>query len=97
MFDEGWEAEVRHLLNQGYDFETAPFSAIGYRQIASYVLGEVSLEQAKVEIRRLSRQFVRRQANWFKVDDDRIHWFENSTDAIEEISALIAQWSEEEK
>jgi tRNA dimethylallyltransferase len=92
MLNEGWENEVRQLLDQGYDFSSAPFSAIGYRQIASYVRDEISFEQAKAEIKRLTRQFVRRQANWFKSDDDRIHWYENSTEAIEEISALITQW-----
>lgn len=96
MLNEGWEAEVRQLLDQGYDFKSAPFSAIGYRQMASYVRGEISLDLVKAEIRRLSRQFVRRQANWFKDDDERIQWFENSTEAIEEISARITQWLDED-
>jgi tRNA dimethylallyltransferase len=97
MLSEGWEKEVSQLLDQGYDFNSAPFSAIGYRQIASYARDEISLELAKAEIKRLTRQFVRRQANWFKSDDDRIQWFENSTEVIEEISMLIARWIEEAK
>ena len=97
MLSEGWEEEVRQLLDQGYDFNSAPFSAIGYRQLASYLREEISLELAKAEIKRLTRQFVRRQANWFKSDDVRIQWFENSTEVIEEIGALITRWLEEPK
>jgi tRNA dimethylallyltransferase len=38
--------------------------------------GAMMVEQAKVEMRRLTRIFVRRQANWFKQSDPSIHWFE---------------------
>jgi tRNA dimethylallyltransferase len=94
MLEAGWEDEVRQLLDQGYDFDTSPFSAIGYRQIAKSVQGEMSLEQAVTDIKRLTRQFVRRQANWFKADDARIHWFENHDQVIDEVSDLIDRWLE---
>jgi tRNA dimethylallyltransferase len=51
-------------------------SAIGYREAVRVVKGQISVEQAKVEMRRATRVFVRRQANWFKIDDPDIHWFE---------------------
>ncbi len=93
MLEEGWQAEVQHLMDQGYDFDTSPFSAIGYRQIAAYLRGELPLEQAKAEIRRLSRQFVRRQANWFKPEDERIHWYESSApNLVDEVAIRIRRW-----
>ena len=51
-------------------------SAIGYRECIQVVEGQLSVEQAKVEMRRATRIFVRRQANWFKEDDPNIHWFD---------------------
>lgn len=63
-------------------------SAIGYRECVRVVKGELTAEQAKVEMRRATRVFVRRQANWFKEDDPDIHWFyageSNLVDLIED-------------
>ena len=50
-------------------------SAIGYRECVQVVNGQLTAEQAKVEMRRATRVFVRRQGNWFKEDDPNIHWF----------------------
>jgi len=70
-------------------------SAIGYRQIGDYLQGNITLEEAILQIRRLTRQFVRRQANWFKADDPRIHWIDAGPDAGAEIIALIERWCAE--
>ena len=75
MFEAGLLDEVQKLLDQGYSPELPPMSAIGYRECVRVVDGELTVEQAKVEMRRLTRIFVRRQANWFKEDDPDIHWF----------------------
>jgi tRNA dimethylallyltransferase len=92
MLAAGWELEVRDLMSQGCDFGSPPFSAIGYRQLRDYVRGEKTMQQVSAEIKKGTRQFVRRQANWFKADDDRIHWFENTYNVVEEISARIRIW-----
>lgn len=75
MFAAGLLEEVRGLLARGYSPELPPMSAIGYRECVRVVNGELTAEQAKVEMRRATRIFVRRQANWFKEDDPNIHWF----------------------
>jgi len=75
MFEAGFLDEVRGLLDKGYPPELPTMSAIGYRECIRVIKGELSIEQAKVEIRRATRVFVRRQANWFKEDDPNIHWF----------------------
>lgn len=95
MLKNGWEEEVRHLLSQGYDFDTAPFSAIGYRQLAAYVKGDLTLDEAVSQIKKLTRQFVRRQSNWFKVDDLLIHWFTNRGSVLEDVRMLIRDWMPE--
>ena len=40
-------------------------------------------------IKRRTRQFVRRQANWFKEADPNIHWFTVEPHAVTEIEQLI--------
>jgi tRNA dimethylallyltransferase len=91
MLEQGWMEEVRQLLQQGYTPDLPGMSAIGYPQLAQVFQGEMQLGEAIQEIRRLTRQFVRRQANWFKLSDPRIHWFTNRDGVIEDIIGLIKQ------
>jgi len=76
MFEAGLLDEVKGLLDKGYPPDLPTMSAIGYRECIRIIEGQLSVEQAKVEMRRATRIFVRRQANWFKEDDPNIHWFD---------------------
>ena len=76
MFEAGLLDEVSRLLARGYGPELPSLSAIGYRECISVLRGECSIKQAKVEMRRATRAYVRRQANWFKDSDPRIQWFD---------------------
>ena len=85
MFSAGLLDEVQRLLDKGYQPELPSMSGIGYRECVSVLRGEINEEQAKFLMRRATRVFVRRQANWFKTGDESIHWFpvkENSTEEI---------------
>ncbi len=85
MFAAGFLDEVQKLLEKGYSPDLPTMSAIGYRECIRVVKGEWSIEQAKVEMRRATRVFVRRQANWFKEDDPDIHWFAAAQENIVEL------------
>ena len=76
MMEMGLVKEVRDLLRKGYAYDLPAFSAIGYREVIQYVRGEISKEEAVMLIKRNTRKFVRRQSNWFKLDDPAIRWFE---------------------
>ena len=52
---------------------------------------ELTDEQAKVEMRRATRIFVRRQANWFKESDPNIMWFKVEDGVEKEIEKYIRQ------
>ena len=84
MLEEGLVQEVQGLLDAGYYLELPTMSAIGYGEIIQYLQGQISLEEAVALIKRNTRVFVRRQANWFKADDARINWFLISEDDKEE-------------
>ena len=85
MFANGFVDEVRGLLAKGYSPSLPTMSAIGYRECIRVVNGEINEEQAKVEIRRATRVFVRRQAHWFKESDPTIHWFQVQDGVVNEI------------
>jgi tRNA dimethylallyltransferase len=89
MMKKGLVTEVQELLAKGYSHELPAFSGIGYREIISHLLGKISLEEAIVLIKRHTRQFVRRQANWFKESDPNIHWFHMNAQTIIELTDLI--------
>ena len=89
MFASGFLDEVRELLAQGYSPSLPTMSAIGYRECIRVIKGELSEEQAKAEIRRATRVFVRSQANWFKESDTNIRWFRVEDGVEERIEAYI--------
>ncbi len=76
MFANGFVDEVKGLLEKGFAADLPSMSAIGYRECVKVINGELTVEQAKVEMRRVTRVFVRRQANWFKESDPGIQWFQ---------------------
>ena len=75
MFNQGLLEEVRGLLSRGYSPELPTMSAIGYRECIKVINGGWNIEEARVAMRRATRIFVRRQANWFKETDPNIKWF----------------------
>jgi len=91
MFANGLVDEVKGLLARGYPDTLPSMSAIGYRECVSVAKGLLTVEQAKVEMRRVTRIFVRRQANWFKESDPNIMWFKVENGVGQEIESKIRQ------
>ncbi|MBK7452392.1 MAG: tRNA (adenosine(37)-N6)-dimethylallyltransferase MiaA [Anaerolineales bacterium] len=91
MFANGLIDEVKQLLENGYSPSLPSMSALGYRECVSVVKGILTEEQAKVEMRRVTRTFVRRQANWFKESDPKIKWFQVKDGVIKETENYIRQ------
>jgi tRNA dimethylallyltransferase len=91
MIASGFVGEVKKLLEMGYSPNLPSMSAIGYGQIVSFINGEMSLEEAVKLIKRLTRQFVRKQANWFREDDKNIHWFKIASGVIGEVEKYILE------
>ncbi len=89
MLANGFMLEVQRLLAQGCSPELPSMSAIGYREMCAVIRGEIDMDEAVMRMRRGTRQFVRRQANWFKPNDELIHWFDVSADTTPKIIELI--------
>ncbi len=92
MLKDGLVEEVSSLLEQGYSPKLSALSAIGYKQISSYLLDQCTLEEAIRQIKSKTRKFVRHQANWFQADDPEIHWFCATDDPFQAICQKIQQF-----
>lgn len=90
MVADGLLEEVRGLLSRGYGADLPTMSAIGYREMAEVVRGEITLDEAVARMKRQTRVFVRRQANWFKESDPNIHWFTARPGVENEILAWLS-------
>lgn len=92
MLRAGWVEEVQVLLDMGYGWDLPAMSALGYRHIGAYLCGEIDLAEAKSRIRRASRRLVRKQAAWFRSEDDSIHWYDVGDASIATIKGDISAW-----
>ena len=92
MIKNGFIEEVAQLLRAGYTTKLPSMSAIGYLEIAMYLQGEISQEEAIRLIKRRTRKFIRRQANWFKLNDPNIHWFQVGEDTLDDLYQEIIKW-----
>lgn len=89
MIEDGLVAEVESLLAKGYSKDLPSLSAIGYKEMVDYLEKKISFDEAIRKMKSRTHQFVRRQANWFKQDDERIHWFTSSSNAVDEVVKFI--------
>jgi len=73
MFDAGFVDEVAGLLEHGLSSARTASTAIGYREVAAHLAGELTLAEAKLKTAIKTRQFARRQDQWFR-KDPRVVW-----------------------
>ncbi len=66
MAAEGLVDEVKGLMEKGYGPEAPGMSGTGYREIAAYIGGDLTLDEALDRMRSQTRQYARRQLTWFR-------------------------------
>ena len=79
MMAAGWVDEVRSLLASGVTPEMTAMVALGYRDIASHLRGEIDEPELLRRIERDSMRFARRQTTWFNREPS-IHWLDPGPD-----------------
>ncbi len=91
MVAAGLVDEVRALMADDARHPTA-MQAIGYRQVAAALRGEISMAEAIDEVKKASRNFAKRQLTWFR-RDGRVRWLpaegESATALAERMRAII--------
>ena len=67
MFDEGLVAEVTRLFEQeGLHTDLPAIRAVGYRQVWSYLEGEIDLATCREKVLAATRQLAKRQLTWLR-------------------------------
>jgi tRNA dimethylallyltransferase len=92
MMAAGLEEEVRRLVEAGYGWDLPAMSGLGYIQFRPYFDGSATLEEIAAEIKSATHSFIRRQYNWFRLNDPAIQWFEAIETPPAEIETIVRAW-----
>jgi tRNA dimethylallyltransferase len=71
MIEEGLADEAISLFPYK---ELNALQTVGYRELFSYLQGDISIEQAILDIKSNTRQYAKRQMTWFRKDHE-IRWY----------------------
>jgi len=66
MVEEGLVQEVQRLMDAGYGPDDPGMTGAGYREIITFLQGDLTLAEATEEIRRSHRKYARRQTTWYR-------------------------------
>ena len=88
MLRAGWLAEVERLVAAGATDAMTPMRALGYRELAAVLRGELSPAEARQRIAYAVHRFAKQQAAWFNREPG-IHWVEPSAGLAERLLPAI--------
>lgn len=90
MLDQGLEQEVKGLIKRGDLSPSMPsMRAVGYRQMLSYLLGQLSRDEMTERGIIATRQLAKRQFTWLR-GDKACSWLEEEGDVLEQALQLIS-------
>lgn len=89
MIKEGFAAEVENLVAMGVDENSTAMQAIGYKEMLSFLRGEITSERAAELIKISTRQYAKRQMTWWRRNGE-IVWHENKEGIFEFFSEKIS-------
>lgn len=88
MFEGGLTAEVEFLIEKGLLQGKTARAALGYAQVVQALSGEISIDEAILQTKLATRQYIRRQETWFK-RDQRITWLDSDSKRLAMIEKAI--------
>lgn len=83
MREQGLEAEVRHLREQGCTRDMVSMQGLGYKEILAALDGECTMDEAFEKIKLETRHFAKRQFTWFRRERD-VTWLDKDQFADEQ-------------
>lgn len=87
MLSQGLVDEVKELKARGLKRGQVSMQGLGYKEILSYLDGEMSLEEAVSIIKRDTRHFAKRQLTWFRREKE-VLWIDKAAFAYQEEKML---------
>lgn len=97
MCEEGLYAETAALLEKGVSDDATCMQAIGYRQAAMYLRGEVSEPEARALIKQATRRYAKRQLTWFRRHTEALFLQPDRMSREEMADTVCRKFGEEEK
>lgn len=82
MLEKGLVDEVRAIIDMGVSKNSTAMQAIGYKEIAEYLEGKITLEEAAEKIKLGSRRYAKRQLTWYR-RNEKINWVKDIGEALE--------------
>ena len=73
MMASGLVEEVEGLIKRGYGRELNSMQALGYKEIADFLHGLITKDEAVRILKRDTRHYAKRQLTWFR-GDKRVNW-----------------------
>ena len=94
MLENGLLNEAEAALNRSGG---GAFQAIGHKELAGYINGECTLDEAAKRLKMQTRRYAKRQLTWFN-KNERIHWLypDENADIFAAAAALINKFLSEE-
>ena len=89
MLEAGLIDEVRRLMADEQRHPTA-FQAIGYKEIAAALRGEMPIEKAVYLTKKATRNLAKRQLTWFR-RDERVIWLPAQGRSAEELARQMKE------
>lgn len=95
MVEKGLVAEVQKLKDMGCHKDMVSMQGLGYKEILSYLDGDMTLNEAIYIVKRETRHFAKRQLTWFRRERDVIwldkHEYDYNEQAILDTMVKVLQ------
>lgn len=89
MLAAGLVDEVARLLARpGMDADRPAMRAVGYRQVAAYLAGEIDYDTMVTRAITATRQLAKRQLTWLRGMDE-VEWFDSEADPLDALSERV--------
>lgn len=91
MLEQGLVEEVQTLIQNYQEFPTA-MQGLGYKEVVSYLKGELTYEAMVEKLKMETRRYAKRQLTWFRKDKNII-WIDGLADKQTNIKRILEEYS----
>ncbi len=86
MIGAGLVDEVKGLVEK-YSLDLKALQTLGYREVVSYLKGDISATQMVEDIQKFTRQYAKRQLTWFRKESDII-WVDSTIESGKVVTSI---------
>ncbi len=83
MVQNGLVEEAREYFSLAQDYTSA--QAIGHKEIAPYLEGKITLDEAKENLKRATRHYAKRQLTWFRKNESAVRLAPDTYSSVQDM------------